>query len=168
MDKRKIGFTILILSLVLGAIFINLIGDSQKEAKEAGCFDNSEECKNINYTLSISHLSIGLLFALLSLGIYLIIFGRTEEELIKQLKEQKAQLTKEQKLNVIRILLSENEKKIFDTVNEHEGITQSTLKIKTNLSKATVSQILSDFEKKDLIVRVVKGKTYSIHLKRVF
>ena len=167
MDKRKIGITITILSLLLGVAVINLIGDSKQLAKDEGCF-KTNECNSLTYALNMSHLGIGLLFAFFSLGMYLIFFGRTEEALLRQLEQQKTTLSKEDKLKLISTLLSANERKLFETILQHEGITQNTLRIKTELSKATVSQILSDFERKDIIRRELKGKTYSVYLKNVF
>jgi len=167
MDKRKIGVTLVVITLLLGIVLVNLITDSSTIAKEKGCFQNNE-CSSISYTLSASHLGIGILFALLSLGIYLVIFGRTEERLLQQLEQQNQQLSREDKLKIVALLLSENEKKVFNTILEHEGITQNTLRIKTDLSKATVSQILADFEKKNIIKKESKGKTYSIFLKADF
>ena len=167
MDKRKIGGTILVLSLLLGFAVVFLINDSQQSGTEKGCFQN-QECSIITATLTTSHLGIGLLFAFFSLGIYLIFFGRTEEALLRQLQEQKEHLTREDKLKIISLLLSDNERKVFETILQQEGITQNTLRIKTDLSKAAVSQILADFEKKQLIKREAKGKTYAIYLRNVF
>ena len=53
-------------------------------------------------------------------------------------------------------------------VKDQEGITQSTLKFRTDLSKSKVSQILTDFEKKHLIKREIQGKTYSVYLAKKF
>ncbi len=167
MDKRKIGGTIVVITLLLGIVLINLVADSSTIAKEKGCFQ-SKECSSLSYTLSASHLGIGILFALLSLGIYLVIFGKTEEKLLQQLEQQKQSLTREEKLKIVALLLSENEKKVFNTVLEHEGITQNMIRIKTDLSKATISQILADFEKKNIIKKESKGKTYAVFLKANF
>ena len=167
MEKQKIGIIILIVSLLFGIVVFNLIKNSKEAAREDGCFQNAE-CNTIATVLSFSHLGIGLLFALFSLGAYLIIFTRTEETLLKQLQEQKERLTKEEKLRIINILLSPNEQKVFQTIIDHEGIMQNTLRIKTNLSKATVSQILTDIEKKDVITNEPQGKTYALYLKNFF
>lgn len=167
MEKRKIGVTIIVVSLLLGIVLLNLIWHGRQTADDEGCFQNAE-CNALAYTLNTSHLGIGFLFALLSLGIYLIIFGRAEESLLQQLHEQKQHLNREEKLKIVTMLLSENEKRVFDTLLKEEGITQNTLCIKTNLSKGALSQILTDFERKDIIVRQPKGKTYAVYLKGSF
>jgi len=64
--------------------------------------------------------------------------------------------------------LDENERKVLIAIKEQEGITQSTLRYRADLSKAKVSQILTDFEKKQLIERKAKGKTYSVFLTENF
>ena len=96
------------------------------------------------------------------------IFGRTEERLLQQLEQQREHLTREEKLRILALLLSENEQKVFQTVVENEGITQNTLRIKTDLSKAMLSKILSDFERKKIVVREARGKTYAVYVKPSF
>ena len=61
--------------------------------------------------------------------------------------------------------LDENEKNILKAIKDQEGITQSTLKFRVNLSKAKVSQVLTQFEKKNLIAKNIKGKTYELFLR---
>ncbi|GEM_PF-5431224 len=69
MDKRKIGVTIVVIALILGAVLVNLITDSSNLAEEKSCFQDNE-CSTISYTLSASHLGIGIIFALAALGLY--------------------------------------------------------------------------------------------------
>lgn len=64
--------------------------------------------------------------------------------------------------------LDDNQKKVLIAIKEQEGITQSTLRFRADLSKAKISQILTDFEKKNLIERKAKGKTYSVFLTENF
>ena len=64
--------------------------------------------------------------------------------------------------------LDESERNVLVAIKEQEGITQSTLRYRADLSKAKVSQILTDFEKKQLIERKAKGKTYSVFLTENF
>ena len=93
------------------------------------------------------------------------VFTKTEETLLKQLQEQKENLTKGEKLKIIRMLLDPYEQKVFDAVLEQDGITQQTLRYRTDLTKSKISEILSRFERKNIIIREKKGKTYSIYLK---
>ena len=64
--------------------------------------------------------------------------------------------------------LDDSQKKVLMAIKEQEGITQSTLRFRTDLSKAKVSMILTDFEKKNLIERKAKGKTYAVFLAENF
>ena len=56
--------------------------------------------------------------------------------------------------------------KVIKAIKEQEGITQFTLRLRTDLSKSKLSDILTKFEKRGLIVRQPKGKTLSIFLKK--
>ena len=67
-------------------------------------------------------------------------------------------------INPTNLAMDENEIKVLKAIKEQEGITQSTLKFRTDLSKAKVSQILTHFEKKHLVKRELKGKTYAVYL----
>lgn len=163
MDNKNIGLTVIILSILIFIILINFIGRIDSGASKDGCYEN-KECKSLGTVLNYSHLGIGIIFALFSLGIYLIFFGRSEQALLEKLEKEKDNLLKEDKLKIISMMLDKNEQKIFDVVREHEGITQNMIRFKTDLSKAAVSQILSNFEKKNLVRREPNGKTYSVYL----
>lgn len=163
MDNKKIGLTVIILSILLFLILFNYIGKVENSASQTGCYEN-KECKNFGATLNYSHLGVGIIFALLSLGIYLIFFNKNEQALLDKLEKEKDNFVREDKLKIISMMLDQNEQKIFDVIKEKEGITQSMIRLKTDLSKATVSQILSSFERKNLIRREPNGKTYSVFL----
>ena len=57
------------------------------------------------------------------------------------------------------------EQRVIKTVREQPGITQNTLRLRANMSKAKLSYVLQELEKRGLIKRIKKGKTLSIHLK---
>jgi len=73
---------------------------------------------------------------------------------------------KEDKFNFLMGALNEYEQKVIKAVREQDGITQATLRIRTDLSKTKLSFILADLEKKGLISKQIKGNTNQIFLKR--
>ena len=109
-----------------------------------------------------------------ALGFYLLFFNKSEAEaskysnILEKINEEKTQKTAEDEFNLLLRPLDENERKVLTAIKEQEGITQSTLKYRANLSKAKVSQILTDFEKKKIIARKAKGKTYEVFLTENF
>ncbi|MAH03202.1 transcriptional regulator, partial [Candidatus Pacearchaeota archaeon] len=46
-----------------------------------------------------------------------------------------------------------------------DGITQNILRLRTDMSKAKLSYVLQELEKRNLIKRVKKGKTLEVFLK---
>lgn len=162
MQNRKLGVVIIILTVLVGAVLLNTLSNTNAKSEEQSCIQN-KECQTISGAIGLSNWGIGFLFGLLFLGLYLIVFDRSDVA-IKQLDYQKNNLAREDKLKIINMMLTPNEKTVFGAILEQDGITQQTLRIRTSLSKSTVSEILSEFEKKNIIKRVNKGKTYSVHL----
>lgn len=163
MDNKKLGVIVLVLGLLIGLVLLNYISNTKTTTKEAGCYQNTE-CEQQAIILNMSHLGIGIIFAILSLGFYLIFFNKPEYALFKKIEEEKDRMLREDKLKIISLLLDKNEQKVLEEIRRQEGITQSTLKFKTDLSKSKLSSILKEFENKNLIRREAKGKTYSVYL----
>ena len=114
--------------------------------------------------LGLSHIAVGLISFISALGIYLLFFSTSEEAILKRLEEEKNRKVEQDKFELVLKSMDENEKRVLKAIKEQEGITQSTLKYRADLSKAKVSQILTDFEKKHLVKRELKGKTYAVYL----
>ena len=57
------------------------------------------------------------------------------------------------------------EKEVMQLLREEDSITQNTLRLKVQMSKAKLSQTLTNLEKKNLIVREKLGKTMKVQLK---
>lgn len=124
----------------------------------------TQECQQINSVLGISHLAVGFLGFIFALGFYLLFFNKSDTEILKEINEHRTREPEKDRFSLLLKPLDDNERKVMIAIKEQDGITQSTLKYRANLSKATVSQILTDFEKKDLIARKAKGKTYAVYL----
>ena len=87
---------------------------------------------------------------------------------MKRLEEEKNMKLDQDKFDIVLKAMDDNERRVLKAIKEQAGITQSTLRYRVDLSKAKVSQILTDFEKKRLITREEKGKTYAVYLAETF
>src|SRR3989338_7775999 len=163
MENKKLGFVVLsisVLASILAFGFLNVLG---RQTNALQCYPTNE-CQRIESLLGLSHIAVGLISFIGALGIYLLFFSTSEEAILKRLEEEKKMKIGENKFELILKAMDENEKNVLKAIKEQEGITQSTLKYRADLSKAKISQILTDFEKKNLIKREEKGKTYSVYL----
>ena len=167
MENRKLGFVILSFSIVATVLSFGFIGILGKQSTALQCYPTNE-CQRVESLLGLSHVAVGLISFIAALGIYLLFFSTSEEAILKRLEEEKNMKVDHDKFELILKAMDENEQKVIKAIKEQEGITQSTLKFRTDLSKAKVSQILTDFEKKQLIKREAKGKTYAVHLTENF
>ena len=68
--------------------------------------------------------------------------------------------------SIIRKALSEDEKRILDEIKKTGEITQDSLRFRLNWSKAKVSTILTNLDRKNLIQRERTGKTYKVYLQK--
>ena len=162
------------MSIVLGFIMFNFMGALNTQSTTMQC-NPSHECQQINSVLGVSHIAIGFLAFIFALGFYLLFFNKDEKEILEKYHHgqiekinKKTKDVNENKFSLLLKPLDDNERKVLLAIKEQEGITQSTLRYRTDLSKAKISQVLTDFEKKDLIERKAKGKTYSVFLTENF
>lgn len=122
-------------------------------------------------------LYLGITFSALTLllGVYLLITSRyqkhsskAQEEMLKLLHQSKKKHTEDERFSLILKALDEDEKKVMSAVREQDGIEQSTLRIRTDLSKTKLSVVLSELEKKNLVKKVPEGKKNRVYIKTAF
>ncbi len=65
---------------------------------------------------------------------------------------------------IIEKMLSDNERKVVNEVRKAKEITQDSLRFRLNWSKAKISTILTNLDKKSIIQRERTGKTYKVRL----
>ena len=167
MENKKLGFVVLSISIVASIVAFGFMGVLGKQTSALQCYPTNE-CQRVESLLGLSHIAVGLISFIGALGIYLLFFSTSEEAIMKRLEEEKQMKIEQNKFDLILKAMDDNERKVLTAIREQEGITQSTLKYRTDLSKAKVSQILTDFEKKHLIKREAQGKTYSVYLAENF
>lgn len=164
MEKRRLGIVLLILSIaLLGFIFYtnsNLYGS----ATEIGC-SMEAECEDIQDQINITNIGFGFFGFMFALGFYILFFSKSEEMILKRLDHDKSRMMDDEKFSIILKALDPHEKKVMEAVKEQDGITQSTLRLRTDMSKAKLSYVLQELEKRNLVKRVPKGKTLQVFLK---
>ena len=167
MENKKLGIVILSISIAVAVLAFGFMGVLGKQTTALQCYPTNE-CQRVESLIGLSHIAVGLISFIGALGIYLLFFSTSEEAILRRLEEEKNMKIEQDKFGLILKAMDVNEQNVLKAIKEQEGITQSTLKFRTDLSKAKVSQILTDFEKKHLIKRELKGKTYSVHLMENF
>lgn len=115
--------------------------------------------------LSFMHIGFGFFGFIFGLGFYLIFFNKTSETIMKRLESDRDKLIEDDKFNIIFNIMDDFEKRVLLNIKENSGITQSTLQIKSDMSKAKLSYLLQDFEKRNIIKRISKGRSFSVFLK---
>lgn len=164
MENKKLGILMVAISLVFLVFLIYFSNALSVKYVEIGCFQ-TEECKEIHGVLSVTHIGFGFFGFMLALGFYLLFFNKTEEKILKRLEDDKNKKIGEEKFDIILKALDEYEKKVLKAVKEQDGITQNTLRLRTNMSKAKLSYVLQELEKRGLVKRVSKGRTLEVWLR---
>jgi len=167
MENKKLGFVILSISILASVLAFGFMGVLGRQTSALQCYPTNE-CQRVESLLGLSHIAVGLISFIAALGIHLLFFSTSEEAILKRLEEDKNKKIDQDKFELIMKAMDDNEKKVVQAIKEQDGITQSTLKYRADLSKAKISQILTDFEKKHLIKRELKGKTYAVYLTENF
>ena len=151
MENKKLGIILIIISLVVGAMFIYFTLQLAEQSQELGCFDN-KDCFAVERGLSVSHIAIGIFSFMLALGFYLLFFNK--EKIIKQKEYDISKLNKEEK-----------EVFLFIKGNKDKGVYQSNIVEHFNFPKSKVSRILDRLEQLGIIERKRRGMTNIIFLK---
>lgn len=164
MENKKLGILLIILSIFILILFISYTSQMSKQSIEIGCFPN-QNCKTIEKMLSLSHISMGIFSFLFALGFYLLFFNKTEKAIFEKLEKEKELKVEDIKFRILMKALDPFEQRVIEAVREQEGITQNTLKLRANMSKSKLSFVLKELERRELIKRVEKGKTFSVYLR---
>jgi uncharacterized membrane protein len=165
MDNKKLGLTFFIISIIFFGFLYYFNINITKDYVELGCMPTTGECKQINSFLNVTNIGFGFFGFMLGLSVYIMLFSRSDEILIKRLEEEKDRKIEENKFYLIMKALDEHERKVMKSVQEQDGITQNTLRLRTGMSKAKLSYVLQELEKRNLIKRISKGKTLEIWLR---
>ena len=163
MENKKLGTIILSFSAVAAILAYMFMGVLSTQTNALQCYPTAD-CQRVESLMSVTNVAVGLISFIAALGIYLLFFSTSEEAILRRLEEEKNMKLDQDKFDLVLKSMDENEKRVLKAIKDQTGITQSTLKFRTDLSKAKISQVLTDFEKKNLVRREEKGKTYELYL----
>ncbi|MBW2971913.1 hypothetical protein KY359_02655 [Candidatus Woesearchaeota archaeon] len=177
MDNKILGGLLISVSVLL-VVLLLFVRASLVDSQEAVIDKNVEElgvchaegegtCPHerlLNMQIPI-FIAIALLVGVASLGAYLIFFERSQKEIISTLKKERHLQSSQEKFDILLKGLDSDERKVILAVKEQDGITQQTLRLRTDMHKSKLSIVLDGLEKKGIIKRVEKGKTKQVFLK---
>jgi uncharacterized membrane protein len=131
------------------------------------CKYDASTCPQAQENVSLPDESaIGLVLLGILVGIYILRSDTTQRSILKELHGKHERNAKEGKLELILSVLTSDERKIIMAVRDQPGITQATLRLRTDMSKAKLSMLLKELETRGLIAKTEDGKTNTVHLKR--
>lgn len=169
-----IGISItFLIAIIIFKIQIENLTDAIMIATGGTCIKEGE-CIHEQSEIPV-YVGVAIVFLTMALGIYLLVFDKSQkyaeniqQELVSTLKETKKKQDADEKFEFLLKALNEDEKKVMSSIKEQDGIEQSTLRIRTGLSKTKLSVVLTELEKKNLIKKVPEGKKNKIYLKNAF
>jgi len=170
MENKKLGVILIVVGILLiSVIYINKYQEDKLINKivleQGSCFLEDGTCLHEDRSSVLEILGLIISAVVIALGIYLIFFEKSQKEIVSALGKQKQIKVDEEKFDILLKGLTAEEKKVIKAVKEQDGITQATLRLRTDLHKSKLSIVLDGLEKKDLIVRKTKGKTKQVFLK---
>ncbi|MAG02828.1 hypothetical protein CMI42_05815 [Candidatus Pacearchaeota archaeon] len=164
MEQKKLGILLVIISFVFGFFLLYFNVNLSGESVELGC-NPSEECTSVSQLISVTNVGFGFFGFMLALGFYFLFFNKTEQKIFDRLEDEKMKEVEKEKFAMILKALDDYERRVMEIVKEQDGITQNTLTLRANMSKAKLSYILQELERRGLVSRVRKGKTLEVHLR---
>jgi uncharacterized membrane protein len=177
MDNKILGYMLIGASMIIIVLLLFIRGgvvdayqlEADKNMEEDGvCHVEGEEtCPHERQSQAQIpvFIAIALLVGIMSLGIYLIFFEKSQNEIMSALKRERVKQVHDERFRTLLMGMDPEEKKIMKAVREQDGITQQTLRLRTDMHKSKLSIVLDGLEKKGLIKREVKGKTKQVFLK---
>jgi len=179
MNLKIIGIILIslcIIQLSMGAIARNQINTLKLVYLPDSCHegDDPNTCAilkdNVDWYIAaiwISALASGFV------GIYLTFLHKDTQKiqsqnsaLIKKIEKISKDHDENSNFQILLKGLDEDEQKIMKEVYAKDGIGQNTLCIRTDISKAKLSSLLVNLEKRNLIKKVPDGKINRIYLKQ--
>ncbi len=174
---RAVGIAVIIVTLII--VFLTVQYNAKLEQQRAqaiaqlvstpnyaNCRYDASTCPQAEDTTLPNASAIGLVILGVLLGLYLIRSDGTQRRILEELQQKRQQVSKDERKDLLLSVLTPDERKIVLAVREQPGISQATLRLRTDMSKAKLSMLLKDLEARGLIKKTEDGKTNKVELKR--
>ena len=160
-SKKTVGGLLAGSAVVFAGILYATIQSLSQRSQVLGCMVDTPGCAAITSGLSVSHFAVGFLSALFSLGVFFFFFYKDTTEQL--LAEEQKRRSREEQVELLGKVMTSGERALLSAVLKEEGILQSTLSYRTNLTPGRVSQVLAQFEERGLVRRTPEGRTYRVY-----
>lgn len=161
-SKKTLGGILAGAAVTFGGILWYTISSLTGQAQVMHCVADSPACQQVVTGMSASHVAVGIVSAVFSLGLYFLFFYKDQTAAI--LEDQARRRSREEQIALLTKVMTPGEKAVLEAVLNEEGIMQSTLSYRTNLTPGRVSQVISDFETSGLLTKKPEGRSYRIYL----
>lgn len=177
MNQKQIGIILIVIGILLASsvFYIKYKEDAytNKIIIEQGgsCYLPDGTCLHEERALFPYILGWIISAAVIMLGVYLILFDKTQKLMVEQHEKISTALkdaTEKDEFTAFLTAFSEDEQKLLKTIKEQDGITQATLRYRTGISKTSVSLMLKSLEERGFISRKISGKTNQVFLRKKF
>lgn len=172
-----VGIIVLILVVILGfSTYIyteNL--NAQRNIKIASllatpeyqhCLYDESTCPQIESFQLPNYSPFIILVIVILLGVYLVRGDYLQQQILKELQKSEKKDSDKAILKLLLSVLKEDEIKVVLAIKEQPGITQNTLRLRTDFSKAKLSMLLKELENRKLIKKELDKKTNKLYLAR--
>lgn len=167
MDHKKLGAGIIVIALILLGLMLFMRQQfiDYQISQKASCpeIEAGLQCphEEINKLTIPTYIIIAFIFLVVGVGIYLAFIEKGSEALVKSLKA-------EEKVDIAMSVLSDDEQHVVRAIMEQDGVSQSTLKYRVDMSKTKLSLLLKDLEARGIVSRVSEGKINRVYVKKGF
>ncbi len=166
MDNKKLSILLIIIVIFLSLVIFSFdkILEENRMPGATCQHENIDSCPYKERPWQ-TYLGVALISGIFALAIYLMFFEKSQKEIVESLNNHKNMKLNQEKFEILLKGMGENEQKIMKAVKEQDGISQQTLRLRTDMHKSKLSIVLSELERKNLIKRIVKGKTKQVFMK---
>lgn len=88
--------------------------DLSAQLNELGCNVN-EKCIEVENKVSMTNIAFGFFGFMFALGVYILLFNKSEERILRRLEEEKDKKIGDEKFNIILTALDPHEKKSHES-----------------------------------------------------